>query len=939
MLRVCLRAYKYCFCFVNAGLCCVNLVHHRFAVKYKKMKSSFFSCLLLALILSSTADAQQVLVKGRVHDKATGEPLAGATVSVLNANLTTVTDLNGRFFMYMQAKTQQLQFTYLGYRDTTIQVDPVTIDGRELRIEMTTGVVQLSGVVVTGFMKGQVKALNQQKNADNIKNVISADQIGRFPDPNAAEALQRVPGVNIERDQGEGRYVLVRGLAPQFTNININGEQIPSPEADVRFVALDAVPSDQLASIEVSKTLTPDMDGDAIGGSVNLITRTAQSTKLQVSSSLAGGYNNLMKKGNVQGQLQFGQRFGQQGKTGLLVNSSYYHNDLGSDNLEREFDDNELELRDYELTRTRLGLSSTLDHRFNANHEIYLRGLYNRFTDREWRRRYVFKPEDDEIEKLTKDRFEAQSITTINLGAKHTFKSFFLNYEGQYSYGEQNTPYDNEIGFIADLASTIQAGDPKYPGIQAAGYTDNTNYELDEAGFGNTLAKDRNLTAKFDLGIPYKINKNNGLLKLGMKWRQKTKSFSITQDYYSPIAGIPDLSNFDEDPIKSSFMKGRYEMGRPLSVASFIRYFNANPAEFEAELEDKAIDEALESYDAEENVYAAYLMTRQQLRKAVLVAGLRYERTKVNYTSSDVVIDGAGDLQDIIPVSGSSVYDFLLPQVSLRYPLSASTNLRASAVFSYARPNFGEIIPAQEINQEDEEATAGNPALKPVSAFNGDLLAEHYFGNAGLLSGGFFYKRLTDFIYRRVLFNSPYPLTGTPYINSINVIQAQNGNDADLLGFELAFQHHLGFISPGLKPFSLYLNYTYTNSEARIQSRNASASDPNAIEKLRLPGQASHVGNISLAYEKKRFTARASLNFNGEYLSEIGGAPDEDVYVKDRLQLDFSASMALTAKWRLFVETMNLTGQPFEVFMGDKTRLIQREFYSWWGRLGVKFDF
>ncbi len=171
------------------------------------------------------------------------------------------------------------------------------------------------------------------------------------------------------------------------------------------------------------------------------------------------------------------------------------------------------------------------------------------------------------------------------------------------------------------------------------------------------------------------------------------------------------------------------------------------------------------------------------------------------------------------------------------------------------------------------------------------------------------------------------------------MIQSQNGNTANLTGFELAYQNNLGFISPGLKYFTLYINYTYTHSSASLQSRTADASDPNAIEKLRLPGQATHVGNISLAFEKKKFTARASLNFNGEYLSEVGGVKEEDIYVKNRMQADLSTSYALNAKWRLFAEVLNINGQPLERYMNSKEQLIQREFYSWWGRFGVKFDF
>lgn len=892
----------------------------------------------MLLTLSMGAWAQQAIIKGKITDAVNKEVLTGATITLSGVNNTIVTDLNGEFFLYAQPGDRQLVVRYLGYRDTTIALHLQGNETRSLDIRLSSTYSRLSSVIVMGQLQGQAKALNQQKNADNIKNVIAADQIGRFPDPNAAEALQRVPGVNIERDQGEGRYVFVRGLAPQFTNVSVNGEQIPSPEADVRYVALDAIPADQLASIEVSKSLTPDMDGDAVGGSVNLITRTAQSKIPRINASVAGGYNQLMRRANIQGQLQYAQRLGRQEKLGVMLNSSYYHNDLGSDNVERSPQDNEVELRDYELTRTRLGLSGTIDYRFNPRHEIYLRTLYSRFTDREWRRATKFVPEDDEIEKATKDRFEAQSITTINLGAKHTFSKFFLNYEAQYSMGRQNTPYDNEVVFLAGIPSTLTYGNPKYPSIIADGYTDNSAYEFDEAGFGHTLAKDRNVTAKFDLGIPYKLNNNNGLIKLGAKFRSKKKSYDITQDYYGAIADVPTLDEFDEDNIKNKFLDGNYTLGRPLNVTSFIRYFNANPAEFEASLEDKAIDEALEAYDAKEDVYAAFLMARQQFKKVTVVAGLRYERTSVRYNSKDVVIDGAGDLQEIVPVSGSSNYDFLLPQANVRFQLSRFTNLRAAATFSYARPNFSEIIPAQEINREDEVATAGNAALKPVSAFNLDLLAEHYFGNVGVLSGGFFYKRLNDFIYRRVLFNSPYPLTGTPYINSIDVIQAQNGNTANVTGFEVAFQNNLSFLPGVLKNFSLYLNYTYAHSAATLQSRSADAADPNATEKLRLPGQATHVGNLSLAFERKKFNARVSFNFNGEYLSEVGGTKEEDIFVKDRVQVDFSAGYAFNKHWRLFAEVLNITNQPFERYMATKDQLIQREYYQQWGRFGVKFD-
>jgi TonB-dependent receptor len=898
------------------------------------------STIMPALIGFSQSAAESALLKGSISDAANRSKLAGASVRISGTTNGTVADLNGQFTLYCPPGNASVVISFLGYRDTTLQVTLQQNQVTTLTVSLSSGVAQLGNVLITGFLQGQAKALTQQKNADNIRNIISSDQIGRFPDPNAAEALQRVPGVNIERDQGEGRYVLIRGLAPQFTNININGEQIPSPEADVRFVALDAIPSDQLASIEVSKTLTPDMDGDAVGGSVNLITRTAQNKYTHINGSLAGGYNNLTGKPNVQGQLQFDQRFGAKEKLGIMINGNYYHNHLASDNWEYAPSDNELELRDYELVRTRTGLSSTIDYKFNDRHEIYFRSIYSRFTDREWRRRYVFIPEDDEIEKLTKDRFEAQSIASFNLGGKHNFRKFYLNYEGQYSQGRQNTPYDHEVGFIAGVPSSFDVTGGKYPALNAAGFNDNSNYEFDEVAYGHTLAKDRNITAKFEIGIPYKTGRSSGTIKFGGKTRFKKKSYTINSEAYGSDGGVPNANEFDEDPIKDNgtILGGRFNMGRPVNVSSFNRFFNQNPGLFELDVESKSIDEALESFQAEENVYAAFLMARHQLKKVLLVGGLRYERTNVKYNSKDVVIDPAGDLQEIIPVSGSSNYDFLLPQVQARFELGKMTNLRASATYSYARPNFSEIIPAQEINREDEVATIGNANLKPTKALNLDLMLEHYFGNVGIVSAGIFHKKLDDFIYRRVLFNSPYPLTGTPIIPAIDVIQAQNGNDANLTGVELAFQRKLDFLPGFLNKFSLYTNYTYTHSKANLQSRTADPTKPNEIESLRLPGQATHVGNIALAFESKKLLVRLAANFNGEYLSEIGGEPAEDLYVKSRMQLDLSASYVINPRFRLFAEGLNLTNQPFESYMGSKNVISQREFYSWWMRFGLKFD-
>jgi TonB-dependent receptor len=897
------------------------------------------------------------IISGKVTDAQTGERLPGATVRIVGTSQGTVTDLNGEYSLRATEGELEIEISYVGFQRITQKVivpgnGTVTID-----VKMSSATQELEGVVVTGVLQGQQRALNQQKSADNIKNIVSADQIGRFPDPNVAEALQRVPAVNIERDQGEGRYVLVRGLAPQFTNININGEQIPSPEAGVRFVALDAVPADQLASIEVSKAITPDMDGDAIGGSVNLVTRTAQNENWTIKSSLLGGYNQLVGKTNFQGSLEVGKRF-LDNKLGVMVNGSYYEMDRGSDNWER--DDEEMEIRDYELIRTRLGLSSTIDYKFNPQHEIYARGIYNRFTDREWRRRDILVPNADnspfqnhEIERLTKDRLEKQLVSSVNVGGKHIFPKFNLDYEVAYSEAIQDTPFDIEIGTVGEFDDLRIDFDTnrEFPTFTVNGipnsnptnpYLNNANYEFDEFVSGNTYALDVNQTAKVNIGVPYKLGANEGLFKFGGKVRLKEKSYEITENVFGWNGGDVTFPGFAEgDYTLEKFaggparqlLDGRY-LNRPnVDVPTVVNHFNNNRNDYELDVEEKLATEAVEAYQATEDVYAAYAMTRVQLNKLMLLGGFRYENTSVTYKSKEVFYDFSGDLDEIVPIEGGTDYGFLLPQLHAKYQVNNNTNVRFAATRSYARPNFQDIIPAQEIDLNSRSGSIGNPELQPVGATNLDLLAEKYFGTVGILSGGIFYKNLTNFIFNRRFETDTY--RGRNFGTELELTQAQNGDNATLVGIELAYQQNLSFLPGVLKGLAVYANYTFTNSNALIQSR----INDTGTEEIRLPGQASHVGNFSLGYDKGRVNVRLSSNFNGKYITEVGADASEDLWVANRVQVDATATVTVNKRTRVFAEFLNITNQPFEVFQGTDDRFIQREFYSWWTRVGLKFDF
>ncbi|PIB34004.1 hypothetical protein BFP72_00435 [Reichenbachiella sp. 5M10] len=901
-------------------------------------------------LIAWCAYSQDIVVKGSITDGVSGEPLPGATVLIDSTSQGTITDLNGEFTLRLKSGTQSLLIKYLGYKDFVTKIDPA--QSSSIEVQLTELQPELLEVTIYGALQGQQKALNQQKNAGNIKNIIAADQIGRFPDPNVAEAIQRMPGVTLQRDQGEGRYVIVRGLAPQFTNISVNGEQIPSPEAGVRFVALDAIPADQLSSIEVSKTLTPDMDGDAIGGSVNLVTRKAKSSKAEIQGTAVGGYNHLMGKYNAQGSLLVGKRFGAEEKLGVLINGSHFFTDRGSDNWERDGDD--IELRDYALRRTRSAISGTVDYRLNDNSEIYLRGIYNTFSDREVRRRYVMVPntddspfEDNEIERLTKDRFERQDISSVNLGGKHTLPGFSINYEVSYAKAIQNTPFDYEVNFIGTPdALTTDFSNSDFPSFSTDDnfdYLDNSNYEFDELEAGNTYAEDRNLTGKINLAIPYTLGNNTGSLKFGGKYRNKEKDFQVVNNKYGWAGGDVSfegqtgdftLEKFDGGLVDDNFLGGEYTLAAAPDMDKVVRFFNDNRAGFELEAEDKLVDENVESYKATENVIAAYLMTDLTLNKLQIVGGLRFEKTNVDYQYHTVLFDDEGDLDEILDEEGSTEYTYFLPQINFRYSLSNLTNLRLAATTSYARPNFESIVPAQEINLGDREGTIGNPNLKPVSAINLDLMVDHYFGTVGVISAGVFYKRLDNFIYKRVYETDTYE--GIDFGTDVDLTQDVNGQTADIGGIEISYQQNLTFLPGALSGLGIYANYTFTISDAVLVDR----SGVDETESVNLPGQATHVGNLSLSYNYKGFSARLSGNYAGEYIDELGEDSDDDRSIKGRLQVDATASYQINKHFNLFAECLNITNAPFQAYMGQNdNELVQREFYSWWSRAGVKFIF
>ena len=432
------------------------------------MKNSFlFFCFILAFNLSYS----QVTLNGTVTDSANDKPLIGATVAILNSTIGTITDTEGKFQLQTTLTDNLiLSVTFVGYQNKEVRITQVN---QVLQIRLEPEAVELTEVVVEGIAEGQIKAFIDMKQAENIKNIISAEQIKTFPDLNAAEVMKRIPGITLQRDQGEGRFVQLRGTPPELTNFNINGEQVPSPEGSFRYVGMDIIPSDQIESVEVTKVITPDMDADGIGGSVNIKTKEASGEKPEIRATIAGGYNNLRNVPIYNLQFAYGQRYN---KLGFQINASYFENNQGSDNIEYKFRkgpffntdsqaagrDNffvhyrEVQLRHYDIKRTRVSVSPTIDYKFNDNSMLYLRGMYNSFTDDEDRRRLIYDLDDPlsatyflfgGVEHDVKDRIKRQELSTIAFGGEHKLGGVKVDYQLFYAKAGEKEPDRFEARF------------------------------------------------------------------------------------------------------------------------------------------------------------------------------------------------------------------------------------------------------------------------------------------------------------------------------------------------------------------------------------------------------------------------------------------------------------------------------------------------------------
>ncbi len=448
------------------------------------MKKFFFQFLVSALVLTiapmpgALAQNAKGAISGRVTD-ASGSVLQGAEIELQPGPITTAAGTQGAYFMNnLNPGTYTITITYVGFTLFTKVVNVTA--GQTVAVDAKMEVSsQRDEVLVTApRVSGEAEQLNRQRTADNVVQVLSNEVITSLPNANIADAVGRLPSVTLERDEGEGKYVQVRGTEPRLTNATIDGVNIPSPESGVRQIKFDAIPSDLVESVEINKTLQANMDGDGIGGSVNLVTKTATERPTIALFGLGGISPILGGRNNYQTTATVGKRFGSGKKFGALIGFSYDYEGRGIDDVEpvpdqlvvggvpagRYFDS--IDIREYKYYRTRYGVAGSTDYQLGQGSNIYLRGLFSDFHN--FGDRWVYSLNDNSGADLLNGSGGAPSfnnsirrpryiIENLVLGGKHVLASTWFAWDVSGSFASEN---DNGYGggsFSVPTASTYQS--------------------------------------------------------------------------------------------------------------------------------------------------------------------------------------------------------------------------------------------------------------------------------------------------------------------------------------------------------------------------------------------------------------------------------------------------------------------------------------------------
>src|SRR6267154_1810938 len=656
----------------------------------------------LALGLPALAQERKGTVVGTVKDSG-NSLLQSALVELLPLGRKAVTDGQGQFrITEVPTGEYTLSVSYVGLAVSNVPV--VVQAGQEATANAVLQVAsQVDQVIVSAErLQGEAEAINIERNAENIVQVLPEKVIISLPNTNIADAVGRLPSVSLERDEGEGKYVQIRGTEPRLSNVTINGVNVPSPEGVVRNIKLDAVPADLVERIEVFKTLSASQDADGVGGTVNLVTRTAGERPIYALGG-TGGYNPIQNgywRGGFNGV--FGQRFGVRKKFGFLLNGTFDKTDRGIDDLEPgqtigvdpatnrniAFANTE-DRRSYEYYRTRYGFSTGIDYNIKPGNSVYAKGLYSDFHD--YGETWVYTPNaGNTIKSVSPDgsqitfdnandclqptapagcapgsynyrhyiRRPDQQVYSFLTGARHDLSSTLIAYEfsasRSHNIGGQDFATTNFSGNQSvDVA--VNQKDPFRPKLSALDGTnlyDPTQYLLTNSSFTSYIATQLNFQGAASAARRYNAHSHLGTFEIGIKIRnshstqnENDKILKATDPSgNSTVALSSVLGTYTNPSYYDNFFRiGSQSYGPASNYNSITKAVLGNPAQFAPDIATDIRRSAGAFFDANERIYAGYLQNVISFGKLRLQTGVRFDAADTGFLANTIVTSDPND--------------------------------------------------------------------------------------------------------------------------------------------------------------------------------------------------------------------------------------------------------------------------------------------------------
>ncbi len=827
----------------------------------------------------------------------------------------------------------------------------------------TAAAVEPGDIFVTGTRAGERKAIEEKRKADNFVEAIYANDVGKLPDQNVAEAVRRIPGLSVANDQGEGRYVIIRGINPDLVNVTLNGMTLPAPEPEGRQVKLDDIPSALINAVVVTKSLTADQDANAIGGSVDIRTLSAfdRNKRYFADARIAYGWSKLNDGHPYEGDIQVGGLFGANQQFGAVLSVNYSKRPIESENFQGSTNwrvptaangynvPDQYGLRDYNLTRTRKGAVLNLDWRPSDTTKFFLRGTYSAFDDNETRDQFIIDNQSSFTNQTAttgtfrgrgsvrvRRRQEVDNTKSMQGGGEFDVGPGHLAISGGYARAEKRDPLRSEYNFRTGgsaLTVNYDVSDTPYDFVPTNSVAQ-TAFTLNSVNYDRRIAVEKLTQGRIDYTIPLSFGDGNSSIKIGAKYldRHKTNNrdyvtYGLTSGRSFTLANVSYLGD-------TSFYGGDYSYGPRIDYDAAQAYLAARPGTITLNTTGSINNSLANDYDVKERILAGYAMATLKFDKLTLVPGVRVEQTRDR--SQAKLITATSSINSGFNSFGGKQYTNVFPGLNARYDVTNDVVLRAAATTSIGRPNYAQLAPYVSVDQttSPNSVSQGNPDLEPYKALNFDGAIEYYLPGEGLISLGGFYKRLDDPIYSQSLLGQVGTYAGQALTNA-TVTTALNIDKAKVYGIEVNLQTRFTFLPSPLDGFGVSANYTriWGNANGTVQGA------PPRTGEIPLFLQSKHVGTAQVFYEKYGFAVRAAYSYRSAYLDTLGATAALDQYTDHNGQLDLNASYQVTPELTFFANATNLTDAPWRRYIGTKAQLVERERYDISVRWGAQLHF